>query len=198
MVYDSRAGIVLFGVAPTRARLAMVLIARDDQGCSEALAQAVHRGLHQAPAALAPRVVVALHALIAVLCRRSVLPLAARPAGSQTQTGACAPSTFSTVRSSEAVCTARSPQAEPARRAWMNMPMITIMARRPLTVSATRFLVFAAGSEEVGTLKLKSPLEAACPGPGPARSRRRPCRQGSDPSPRPAPWRWRPGRSAHP
>jgi hypothetical protein len=129
--------------------------------------------------------VAALDLCPAVVLKLSVLQLAARPTGSKTQAGACAPSTFSTARSGEAVRRARSPHAEPARPAWMNMPMITIMARWPFTVSATRLPVFAAGSEGVGTLNLKSPLA------GPARSLRRPGRQGHDSSPRPESWRWR-------
>ena len=40
-----------------------------------------------------------------------------------------------------------------ATDAWKNMPMMAIMARRPLASSADSFLVFSAGSEEVNTLK---------------------------------------------
>eukprot|EP00445_Apocalathium_hangoei_P071162 CAMPEP_0204145320 /NCGR_PEP_ID=MMETSP0361-20130328/21522_1 /ASSEMBLY_ACC=CAM_ASM_000343 /TAXON_ID=268821 /ORGANISM="Scrippsiella Hangoei, Strain SHTV-5" /LENGTH=55 /DNA_ID=CAMNT_0051099319 /DNA_START=149 /DNA_END=316 /DNA_ORIENTATION=+ len=44
------------------------------------------------------------------------------------------------------------------------MPMMAIMARRPFANSAANFFCFWAGSEEVKTLKPKSPLAAAVPG----------------------------------
>ena len=43
------------------------------------------------------------------------------------------------------------------------MPMMAIMAKRPLAISAANFLVFSVGLEDVNTLKPKSPAAAAVP-----------------------------------
>ena len=47
---------------------------------------------------------------------------------------------------------------------WKNIPMIAIIASRPFASSAESFLVFSAGSDEVKTLKPKSPAAAGVPG----------------------------------
>eukprot|EP00972_Heterocapsa_arctica_P067494 9961715-Heterocapsa_arctica.AAC.1 len=57
-----------------------------------------------------------------------VLPTATKPAGSQTPTGACTPSSLSNARSGEAVNKAKSPQAEPV--SWKSMQSISLLARR--------------------------------------------------------------------
>jgi len=48
---------------------------------------------------------------------------------------------------------AQSPQAEPVRPSWKNIPMMATIANRPLAISALSFLVFSSGSSEVRTLK---------------------------------------------
>ena len=47
--------------------------------------------------------------------------------------------------------------------AWKNIPMMAIIAKRPLASSAFSFLVFSAGSDEVKTLNPKSPAAAGVP-----------------------------------
>ena len=47
---------------------------------------------------------------------------------------------------------------------WKNMPMIAIIASRPFASSAESFFVFSSGSDEVKTLKPKSPAAAGVPG----------------------------------
>ena len=46
---------------------------------------------------------------------------------------------------------AQSPQAEPVRPSWKNMPMIAILANLTLPSSADKMLVFSLGSLEVRT-----------------------------------------------
>jgi len=80
-------------------------------------------------------------------------PSLVKPRGSQKPTGACTPSSLSKARRGEAVYKAQSPQAEPVRPSWKNIPMIATIANRPLAISAASFLVFSSGSSEVRTLK---------------------------------------------
>eukprot|EP00972_Heterocapsa_arctica_P069292 10239416-Heterocapsa_arctica.AAC.1 len=61
---------------------------------------------------------------------------AAKPAGSQKQTGACMPGSLSYERSGEALYRAQSLPAEPVRPSWGEMPMVAVLASWPFGVSA--------------------------------------------------------------
>ena len=60
-------------------------------------------------------------------------------------------------RKGEAVYRDQSPQALPVRPSWKNMPMMAIMAKRPLASSALNFFDFSAGSFDVRTFQPYSP-----------------------------------------
>jgi len=93
----------------------------------------------------------------------SVLPSAVNPAGSQKPTGSCTPSSLSKARNGEPVYRAQSPHADPVRPSWKNIPMIAIIARRPLAISAANLDCFCAASLDVSTFQPKSPAAAAVP-----------------------------------
>merc|ERR1712151_622940 len=55
---------------------------------------------------------------------------------------------FSKALSGESVYKDQSPHAEPVSPSWKNIPMIAIMARRPLASSAFNFFLRTSGSEK--------------------------------------------------
>eukprot|EP00972_Heterocapsa_arctica_P025882 3809070-Heterocapsa_arctica.AAC.1 len=93
----------------------------------------------------------------------STLPFATKTAGSQNPTDTCTPSSCANARSGKAMWRTQFPQAEPKSAFRNNMGMLAHVARQPFGISAPSFAVSAARSEEIRTLKSKSPLDAAVP-----------------------------------
>merc|ERR1719327_2060201 len=71
---------------------------------------------------------------------------------------------FSKDRKGDASYKDQSPHAEPVSPSRKNIPIIAIIASRPLASSAASFFSFSAGSLDVSTLNPKSPFEAGVPG----------------------------------
>merc|ERR1719203_2332619 len=84
------------------------------------------------------------------------LPSRVKPTGSQKPTGACTPSSSSKALSGESVYRAQSPHADPVRPSWKNIPMIAIIARRPLAISAFNFF-FLVSLSAIGPVAFGTP-----------------------------------------
>merc|ERR1712203_869440 len=95
----------------------------------------------------------------------SILPSFVNPIGSQNPKGACTPSSDSKARRGDASYKAQLPHALPVRPSWKNMPIIAIIARRPLAISEFSPRSFFAGSATPPPLKIPRLPKVALPNP---------------------------------